>query len=327
MKIIIAGYTAAPVDPKLAETYYDRLLEEHDAGGLEFAWGGPQTPAQLAPLVARMPSNWTITLNDIPAVWRACVNNPKFGLASPDEHGRAQAVAMMGEVAQGVTALNDLAGRHVVQAFEIHSAPGFDKRILHPDAAALTRSLEEICQLEWEGAELMLEHCDAFLAGQAPAKGFLRLDAEIEALAAIPNQPVGLSLNWGRSMIELRSADRVIDHLRAGAASGLLRGYTFSGTADADNRFGQAWADSHLPFSKTIAGPYGEPASRMTPAHAAEALALLGGCSFIAIKTNWPAAQIDPLERAASVVANFRTLASLMQRDVAPGSSVGALSN
>jgi hypothetical protein len=40
----------------------------------------------------------------------------------------------------------------------------------------------------------------------------------------------------------------------------------------------------------------------------------LGDCDFIAIKTNWPSGRTDPTERAASVVANFHTLQSALQR-------------
>jgi hypothetical protein len=41
----------------------------------------------------------------------------------------------------------------------------------------------------------------------------------------------------------------------------------------------------------------------------------LGGCEFIAIKTNWPAARSDPKERATSVIENFYTLRDAMQRE------------
>jgi hypothetical protein len=34
--------------------------------------------------------------------------------------------------------------------------------------------------------------------------------------------------------------------------------------------------------------------------------------NFIAVKTNWPPDRTDPAERAASVAANFETVASLI---------------
>lgn len=315
MKLIVAGYTAAPADAQASATYYDRLLALPHAGGLEFAWSGPATPDKLAPILDRLPSDWVITINDIPAVWRACVDNPLFGLASPDAGGRAAAVAMQREIATAVRAMNDRAGRKVVAAVELHAAPGFDKRIRQPEASALAAGLIEVAALPWDGCELVLEHCDAFSPVYKPAKGFLPLQEEVDVLRALPGRPVGLGLNWGRSMIEVREADRVLDHVRTGAASGLLRMFTFSGTAGVDNRFGEAYLDSHLPFGDTLAASYAEPASGMTRARAVEALHFLADVPYLAIKTNWPAARTDPVERAASVIANVETLVSLLEAD------------
>ncbi len=317
MKLIIAGYTAAPSDAASAAIYYDRLLQVPQADGLEFAWGGVQTPALLEPVLARLPAAWSITLNDIPAVYRASVGNPNFGLASPDDAGRAAAIGMLREIATAIRAMNDRVGRRVVTAVEIHSAPGFDQRVLMPDAGAFRRSLDEAAGIDWNGAAVIVEHCDAFVAGQKPAKGFLPLADEIRILASLAGSPIGLGLNWGRSMIELRDADRVQEHVAAGAASGLLRAFTFSGTAATDNVFGDAWLDSHLPFADTLDPAYAEVASGMTTARAARVLEHLHACEFIAIKTNWPASRSDPAERAASVVANCATLVDLLRADAA----------
>jgi hypothetical protein len=313
MKLIIAGYTAAPTQPQAAAEYYGELMQLKQADGLEFAWSGPQTPDLLEPVLSRLPAAWSITLNDIPATWRACTDNPKFGLASPDAAGRESAVRMVGDMRAGIKRINERAGRQVVAALEIHSAPGFDNRVLMPDARAFKQSLEEIAALDWAGCSVMVEHCDAFIDGQKPAKGFLRLDDEIRTLGSLAGSPVTLSLNWGRSMIELRDADRVLDHVIAASRSGLLRGYTFSGTAGTDNEYGVAWLDSHLPFANTVNADYQESASGMTTARAAQVLPYLGDCEFVAIKTNWPSKRTDPLERAASVAANFDTLVALLR--------------
>lgn len=315
MKLIVAGYTAAPADAAASALYYDRLFELQGADGLEFSWGGPSTPDKLGPLIARMPKDWVVTINDIPAVWRACVDNPLFGLASPDAEGRAAAVGMLRDMAAAVRAMNDRAGRRVVDAVEIHSAPGFDKRVRMPEAAALAQGIAEAAGIDWDGCAVVLEHCDEFSPAHKPAKGFLPLAEEIAVLRAIPGTPVSLGLNWGRSMIEVRDAERVLEHVRAGAASGILSAFTFSGTASKDNRFGEAYLDSHLPFGDTLDANYAEPASEMTMARAAEALRHLDKLHFIAIKTNWPAARSDPAERAASVIANFHTLVGLLRAE------------
>ncbi len=314
MKRIIAGYTAAPADKQLAARYYGELVQAKDADGLGFAWTGPQTADTLAETLALLPRDWVITLTDISATWKATAANPLFGLASPDEAGRAAAMAMLGETAATIRAINDRAGRKLVAALEIHSAPGFDNRVLMPAFAPFARSLGEAARMAWDGCSVLVEHCDAFVDGQKPAKGFLRLDEEIRALAGIEGTPLGLSLNWGRSMIELRDPDRVVDHAEAGARSGLLRAYTFSGTADTANVFGDAFMDSHLAFAPTGDGHYGEPASQMTVERAARVVRYLDGCEFVAVKTNWPPKAADPLERAASVLANFRTTLSVLGR-------------
>jgi len=313
MKFIIAGYTAAPTDATAAATYYDKLLRIAPADGLEFAWSGPQTPTQLDPVLRQLPAGWSITLNDIPATYRACVNNPKFGLASPDDAGRAEALGMLREIVTAIKTMNDRVGRQVVLAVEIHSAPGFDQRVLMPDAGAFQRSLEEAATYDWGDCAVIVEHCDAFVAHQKPAKGFLSLTEEMRVLSRLAGSPIGLGLNWGRSMIELRDADRVIDHVIEASGSGLLKAFTFSGTAAIKNVYGDAWLDSHLPFADTIDPDFAEPASGMTMAHAAQVLDHVEHCSFLAIKTNWPAARTDPLERAASVEANFHALASVLR--------------
>jgi hypothetical protein len=313
MKLIVAGYTAAPADATAQAAYYDRLYGLAAADGLGFAWNGAATVGLLAPVVAAMPASWSLLINDIPATWKACAANPAFGLASPDAAGREAALGMLREMHEAVRTLHDRAGRAVVHAVEIHCAPGFDKRTVMPEASAFRRSLDVAAALDWQGCAVMVEHCDAFVPGQPPAKGFLPLHEEIRVLRELAGSPVGLSLNWGRSMLEVRDADRVLEHVQRAAGSGLLRGFTFSGTAGTDNAVGAAWLDSHLPFADTQDAAYAVPASGMTRARAAQAVPYLADCDFIAIKTNWPAARTDPQERAASVIANVDTLVALLR--------------
>ena len=323
MKQIIAGYTAAPADKKAAAEYYSALVQIAEADGLEFAWSGPQTPEQLDDVLRMLPASWMITLNDIPTTWRACVNNPAFGLASPDDAGRAAAMSMLREVQATIQSMNDRAGRQLVLAAEIHCAPGFDKREVTASPDAFKRSLADASELDWDGCSLMVEHCDAFVPGQKPAKGFLHLDDEIAALASLKGSPIGLSLNWGRSLVELHEPRRIIEHVKVASKSGLLRAFTFSGTAGVKNVYGDAWADSHLPFAMTADGTYNEPASLMDVADVEPLLEYIGDCEFLAIKTNWPAARTDPHERAASIVANFHTLQQALRRTAAVAAPMG----
>jgi Domain of unknown function (DUF4862) len=312
VQLIIAGYTAAPADPRDRLAYYEKLVSVPAAAGLEFGWTSAEAAAGLADVLDLLPPAWSVTLNDITGTFQASVSSPKSGLASPDEDGRAAAVAMAGELAGSVRAINDKQNRQAITAVEIHSAPGFGNRVLQPEAGAFARSLAEVASLDWDGAEVLVEHCDAFVPGQPPAKGFLSLEEEIEALAG---GPIGLSLNWGRSAIELRDGDRVIEHVDAALASGLLRAVTFSGAGGAQTAYGAPWADSHLPFADPLDVGYAEPSSLMTCARVIEVLSRLEQWdgSFIAVKTNWPRDRTDPAERAASVAANFETFTSLLK--------------
>jgi hypothetical protein len=313
VKVIIAGYTAAPADPQSRDAYYAKLASVPGASGLEFGWTAT-TPPDLAGALGLLPAHWSVTLNDITATYQASVSSPRSGLASPDRDGRSAAVTLAGDLAASVRAINDRQGRRAVAAVEIHSAPGFANRVLQPDPAAFAQSLAEVASMDWDGAEVLVEHCDAFIVGQPPAKGFLSLGQEIEALATVAGRGIGLSLNWGRSAIELRAADRVVEHVDTALQSGMLRAVTFSGAADMPTAYGAAWADSHLPFADPFDPGYADPSSLMTRTRVSDVLDRLGQWdgNFIAVKTNWPPDRTAPAERAASVAANFETVASLI---------------
>jgi hypothetical protein len=139
---------------------------------------------------------------------------------------------MLRQIRASLRAMNDRLGRRVVLAVEIHSAPGSENRIVKPNSSAFQRSLDEAAALDWDGAALLVEHCDAYIAGQKPAKGFLTLADEIGALSSLSGSPMGLSLNWGRSMIELRDPGRVIDHVTAASNAAAARADVFRRVGD-----------------------------------------------------------------------------------------------
>jgi len=179
MKLIITGYNAAPGEKVAAAAYYGKLFQIANADGLGFAWNGPQTPAELSDVLADLPKSWSITLNDTPATLRETTGNPSFGLASADEPRRHGAVEMLRQMRTSIKSINDRLGRRAVLAVEIHSAPGLEHRIVTPNSSAFKRSLDEAAVLDWDGAALLVEHCDAYIPGQRPAKGFLGLAEEI----------------------------------------------------------------------------------------------------------------------------------------------------
>ncbi|WP_213765587.1 DUF4862 family protein [Caballeronia sp. dw_19] len=315
MTLIIAGYTAAPANKEDSMIYYKHLATVKRAGGLELAWKGAQMKSDIEDLMKIVPDEWVFTINAIPATFGAWASDHRFGLASPDAAGRETAVAMITDIAAAVRAVNDAAGRKAVLAVEIQPAPGFSDRIYTAHADSFARSLDAVAGLDWDGCAVTVEHCDAYVEGQTPQKGFLTLDQELNVLNGLTGSPVGMSINWGRSLIEVRDPARVVDHVKKASASGLLKGFTLSGTAAKDNAVGKAWADSHLAFADTTAREYAEPASLMTVALAEESLRHVCDLVFLAVKTNWPASRPDPKERAASVIANFETALELIDRN------------
>ncbi|MFE0463543.1 DUF4862 family protein [Kitasatospora sp. NPDC058965] len=313
MHRIIAGYTCAPAGREAELAYYRTLGTTPDATGVALAWRDDGTPDRIGELLDVLPADWAVALTAIAATYPAWLADHTFGLASPVPAGRAAALAAARRIAEGVRRINDRAGRRAVLAVEFHSAPGYGGP-LAGCPQALRASLAELAALDWDGAAVLLEHCDAAVPGQPPVKGFLTLDQELAVLAELAGSGLGLSLNWGRSLIELRDPDRVAEHAARAAASGLLRGYTFSGNGDRANAYGGAWDDTHLPFADPVDGAYGEPGSLLTTARAEQTLAHLGGLLFLAAKTCWRPDRTDPVERARAAQANFATVVDLAAR-------------
>ena len=286
MEIFAGAYaTITKEPPETVEEYYSLLAAEPLVGGLEEPWTG-------APLVDR---GWPVIVTTIPGTMDAIAANPRFGLASLDDAGRAAAVADVAALRDEVVRLNDARGSQVVRAVELHSAPR--RTECDSSSEALARSLAEIASWNWNGAELLVEHCDAHVAGQSAAKGFLSLDEEI---AAVNGVPVGIVLNWGRSAIELRDADRVVEHIAATRDAGVLRGLIFSGAASVDGDNVSAWADQHVPVARE-GGVGGERLSLLTEERMRAALACAGPVAVLGLKVGWRGDRASAQERAALV--------------------------
>ena len=154
-------------------------------------------------------------------------------------------------------------------AVEIHSAPNTTKGT-PSSAEAFARSLGELLSWDWQGARLVVEHCDAPGPLGPPAKGFLPLDGDIAAVRAANaaalsakkaeskddasessdggggkdgrvrgrEGPVGLCINWARSVLETRDPATALQHVVQAADAGVLAGVMFSGcTGDANSPY------------------------------------------------------------------------------------------
>ena len=286
-------FGAAPADEV---ALYDLLSGRPDVAGLELPWLGSGSihPHGEEWLAATLPDHWSVVMTAIPSTMAALAVSPDYGLASGDPDGRAAAVAETTRLADAIRALNDRAGRQVVTAVEVHSAPTLGS------ADSLRKSLDELLALDWHGARLLLEHCDALVEGQVPAKGFLSLEQEV---AVVDGLPVGLLLNWGRSALELRDPDSVVEHILL--AGDQLEGLMFSGVTPVEGVYGKPWGDSHAPFAPL------EPDSLLTDARAASAMTAAGPLPVVGAKLSWKrststADRAAALLDAVSIVASAR---------------------
>jgi hypothetical protein len=284
---IVGAYAASPTaggwDPDLEAAYYAALAADPRIGALEVPWTGSLHPHDDDWLIANLPASMAAVLTDIPRVAVAVRDDPHYGLASDDADGRGRALRDAARLRDDVHRLHDGTGRRAVRAIELHSGP----RASHGSAASLALSLTEIAGWDWEGADPIVEHCDALVPEHAPGKGFLALPDEIDAIHASATG-VGIGLNWGRSAIELRDPDRVVEHVALARASGLLRGCIVSGVSDREGRH-PAWADVHTVFRRSAEHPHGDPDSLLTEDRVRAMLDAAGPDVWLGVKLTWPA--------------------------------------
>jgi len=281
MSYFVGAYAASPNttgwDPELEARYYERLRALPGIKGLEHPFLGQLHPHDDAWFVQHIDANWRFVFTCIPGVMAAMAKNPHVGLASDDAPGREEALAFVRKARDAIAALNAACGRRVVDAIEIHSAP--DQSRASSSVAALTASLATLVQWDWQGTRLVLEHCDAHVPGQVASKGFLSLADEIAAIETTNTRygsDVGILVNWGRSVLEARSAEGALQHIALAKQHGLLAGLMFSGASGQDTPYG-AWRDSHMPPAPAAAGGIGAEGSLLTEAALQACLRASGG--------------------------------------------------
>lgn len=184
---IIGAYASHPAS-ELEADYYQLLADQPWVAGVEIPYPG-QLATQLDVLASHLSPHWDFnTITAIPGTMQNVWKDENFGLASPDEAGREAALAFTRRLCDDLDDLCDKAGRLLVGRVQLHSAP---TRLANADA--FKRSLEDVLGWDWCGATLVVEHCDAYIPGQNPEKGFLSLAGEIDIVAELG---VGIHLNW-----------------------------------------------------------------------------------------------------------------------------------
>lgn len=259
-------------DAQLEADYYRGLAGLTEVRGLEHPFLGQLHQHDDAWFLQHLAPHWDYVFTTIPGVMNALATEPSFGLASTDPAGRQAALDFMQAARQAILQLNQHLGRQAVKAIMLHTAPARDK--VAGSAACFMASMQQLLSWDWQGAQLLVEHCDAYLPPQLPSKGFLSLSDELAVLSQLKQQgaaPVGVVINWGRSVFEGRDPAAAIAHIQAAKDAGLLAGLMFSGVSGEDSAYG-AWRDSHQPIRNTQAPELGSVCSWLTEQQVGAAL-------------------------------------------------------
>ncbi|NNN05203.1 MAG: DUF4862 family protein [Elusimicrobia bacterium] len=300
MNVFVSSYAlASPVEPwdQAAEERLFSGLSRMNIAGVELPFYGRLHRRDESWLFERLDPRWRVLVTLLPGTMERLAVEPRFGLASADASGRARALEFAGQAAQGVARLHAHLGRRAVAAVLVHSAP---RRIAGArwSLEAFADSLSRLRALDWGGAEILVEHCDAHVAAHPPDKGFLSIEDECAALRLSTGAaPARALINWGRSAVEARSADGALEHLRRAREACLLAGLFFSGATPDDPDYG-AWRDSHAPFSASRSG------SLLTRAAARAALDAAGSLDYLGLKIQPLPAGLGTEERLAFLRVN-----------------------
>jgi len=207
---VVGAYPMLPPDDKDrrgAAALYAALADLGWVDGIEL----PFREALDAPepwLAEQLSGRFTqCVITAIPGTMGRAGADPVFGLASPDDDGRAQALAYTRSLLEAVDRLHEAAGEQLVTRVELHSAPHYQA-----SAEAFHASLSELAEdFASRGLGMIVEHCDAE-GGVGPSeKAFLPLSQEI---AACRDTPALITVNWGRSVIETHDPATPEHHVR-----------------------------------------------------------------------------------------------------------------
>jgi hypothetical protein len=277
----VGAYASSPNisgwDGELEKEFYDKLKMQPNVKGLEHPFVGKLHRYDDDWFLKNIDPNWDFVFTCVPGIMDSLSNNPHFGIASDDEQGRQAALVFMHNARDAIVKLNSHLGRQAVLAIEVQTAP--KKSAASSSKKALIASLNTMLEWDWQGAQILIEHCDTLVDGQSPSKGFLSIEDEIDVLNKLNKHcevPLGLVINWGRSVLEARRCDGALEHIKLARANGLLQGLMFSGVSDQDSDYG-VWKDTHMPAAKVTADSYGAEHSLMTEAEIHRCLAACEG--------------------------------------------------
>jgi hypothetical protein len=257
MNVYVGAYPAIPqpvtadsYEPEVERHFFTALRELEGVRGLEMPFYGTLHQHDVEAYLDLLDPEWSYVISGLPGTMMALREDPHFGLASHAKSGRTAALEFCRRLRAAVATLQRRFGPHAVRRVELHTAPRQGAPGVAASTAALVDSLREVRGWDWLGAKLAIEHCDAYVPGQPPQKGFLSIAQELDALEATQDTrtQTGMLLNWARSAIEGRDAAVPLAHLREAKRRGLLVGLMFSGVCASDPTYGD-WQDTHAPFA------------------------------------------------------------------------------
>ncbi|MFV2104182.1 DUF4862 family protein [Micromonospora sp. LOL_024] len=299
--LFLSAYISAPTDPIDEDAFYDAAAGL-DIDGLEFALF-PAGARTLEPDWIRKHVNpeHDLIVSLVPSMMAALGSTPNYGLASTDDVQRKRALSDVGRACDLAVSLAAEYGTRRVVAIEVHTSPG----PRGGSTEAFERSLTEILTWDRADAELLVEHCDAYVPGQKPAKGFFPLADEIAVVRSfdLPADVLGMSLNWGRCAIEGRGSRLPVEHIQAVTDAGLLRAYIYSGATGEDTLWGPAWTDMHIASHGADPALAASAASLLGPDEIAETLRAIGDTPRIGLKFAIRPVDTDVATRLAVVEA------------------------
>jgi hypothetical protein len=297
--LILGAYALEPPRDALIgreDEWYELLAGINGGAGIEVPYRNglhPDGPSRLAELV---PDGWKVVITMLPSTMAALRDWRDYGLASQHADGRAAALADLARVRDDIRRVNDATGSATVVAVQLHSAPRGGS------AASFAESVRALAAEDWSGAELMVEHCDAWRPDRQVNKGFLPLEDEVTAVST--GADVGHSINWGRSTIEGRSPELAREHIARLTASGTISCVFFSGASAVGGALGEPWSDVHNPLDVV------DPSSLLTTTEIARTVDAFSGVApkLIGVKVADPAraerfsARIEPLRATVAAV-------------------------
>ncbi|MCX2780480.1 DUF4862 family protein [Microbulbifer thermotolerans] len=305
MKYILAAYATAPVtetwQPELQARYLNGIKQLGNIRGIEHPFTGHLHPHDDQWFLENIDPGWDFVFTGVPGIMQRLGDHAAFGIASDDAIGRAEGIAFYRQMREAVLKLNQSLGRKAVDFIQLHTSP--NRARAASSTASLIASLEEIQSWDWDGAQLVIEHCDAHIEGAAAEKGFLTLEEEIQAVQSVNQRcgcDIGLSINWGRSALEARSVEGPLSHLRQAREAGLLRGLMFSGVSPEETPYG-AWCDTHMPPAPVFAEGHFAETSLLTAEQIAKSLEVADWrrLDFLGIKIGVRPRELNAEERVA----------------------------